>query len=108
VLREDASWVQRRVREAQMVRARLMRELEALELRPLESSANFVLVPVAGAERIAARMRATGVATRAVGELPGIGDALRITVGPSEMMDAVLCAHRTDLLSATAAVPGTP
>lgn len=108
VLREDASWVQRRVREAQMVRARLMRELEALELRPLESSANFVLVPVAGAERIAARMRATGVATRAFGELPGIGDALRITVGPWEMMDAVLRALRSELLSATAGLPGTP
>lgn len=99
-LREDAGWVQHRVRQAQVVRARLTRELEAMGLAPLESSANFVLVPVPGAERLAERMRAVGVATRAFGGLPGVGDALRITVGPWEMMEAVLSALSTELSSA--------
>jgi histidinol-phosphate/aromatic aminotransferase/cobyric acid decarboxylase-like protein len=69
-------------------------------LDPLPSSANFVMVPVAGAGRIGARMRELGVAVRPFVGLPQIsaplaatsGDALRITVGPREEIESMLSA----------------
>lgn len=89
-VREDLDWVRARVAEARAGRERLAAALIAMRLAPLPSAANFLLVPVDGAPRIARRLRELGVAVRPLVGLPGIGDALRITVGPWPMMEALL------------------
>jgi histidinol-phosphate aminotransferase len=91
-LTEDREWVAAHVREAIENRERLSGALRAMGLAPLPTAANFVLVPVpdaAGADRA---MRERGIAVRPFTALPRIGDALRISVGPWEMLDACLTA----------------
>ncbi len=96
-LTEDRVWVKDRVREAIANRDRLLDTLRAMGLDPLPSDANFVLVPVpdaAGADR---RMRERGVAVRPFTNLPRIGDALRISVGPWHLMEECVQTLRTVL-----------
>ncbi len=90
VLENDADWVRERAAEVIESRGRLAEELSILGCPPLESSANFVLVPVRDAARIESGMRARSVAVRAFTGLPGIGDAVRITVGPWDLMQRCL------------------
>lgn len=91
-LREDRDWVAGRVAEVRANRARFVASLERLGLAPLPSDANFVLVPVQDAAALTRRMRrgGSGVAVRPFVALPGIGDAVRITVGPWHMMESAL------------------
>ena len=60
--------------------------------QPIESSANFVLVPVSASRQIGSQMVRAGVAVRVLENLTGIGDALRISIGPWPMMDECLAA----------------
>ncbi len=94
VLDEDVPWMKARVAEARAIRERLRAELEAMGLRALPSDANFLLVPLPGAMQVAARMREREVNVRAFEDLTGLGDALRIGVGPWPMMEAALAALR--------------
>jgi histidinol-phosphate/aromatic aminotransferase/cobyric acid decarboxylase-like protein len=55
----------------------------------LPSAANFVGVPVPDAPAAAAALLEQGIAVRAFRRLPVVGDLLRITVGPSDVMDRV-------------------
>jgi len=71
-------------------RARFIEALRARGLAPLPSAANFVLVPVAHAVALAAKMRTGGVGVRPFERLHGIGDALRFTIGLAAMMEAAL------------------
>ncbi len=87
VLARDTGWVMERAAEVISNRKRLSFELTSLGCPPLESSANFVLVPVRDATRIESGMRARSVAVRAFTGLAGIGDAVRITVGPWDFME---------------------
>ena len=89
-LGEDLPWVRARVREAVENRERLAAGLRARGLAPLPSQANFLMVPVPGAAEVAARMRELGVAVRPFAALPSIGDALRISVGPWELLEECL------------------
>lgn len=89
-LTEDRDWVSARVREAIDNRERLAAALRALGLAPLPSEANFVLVPAPDAQRLDRELRELGVAVRPFTGLPGIGDALRISVGPWEMLETCL------------------
>jgi histidinol-phosphate aminotransferase len=93
-LENDIDWVTQRAAEAVANRERLCRELAALENPALPSGANFVLVPVGHAERVEAFMLDAGVAVRRFDRLPGIGDAVRITVGPWPLMEKCLDAFR--------------
>jgi histidinol-phosphate aminotransferase len=94
--------VSARVSEVVANRRRFTEELEVLGLRTPPSAANFVLVPLRGAGDVAARLRARGVAVRPFDGLPPIsdaladsgGEALRITIGPWDMMSAALVALR--------------
>jgi histidinol-phosphate aminotransferase len=97
VLSEDVPWMKARADEALANRSRLVRELEALGLKPLPSEANFVMVPLPGAPALAERMRQRDVNVRAFQGLTGIGDALRIGCGPWTMMEAALGALREAL-----------
>lgn len=93
-LENDTEWVAQRVAEAVANRERLSKGLAVLGNPALPSGANFVLVPVGSAERVEAVMRDAAVAVRRFDRLPGIGDAVRITVGPWPLMQKCLDAFR--------------
>ena len=93
-LDQDRAWVERGVAEVVDARAPFLRELEALGLAPIPSAANFVLVPMPGAKAKAAALRERGVAVRPFEALAGFGDALRISIGPREIMQRALDAMR--------------
>jgi histidinol-phosphate aminotransferase len=61
--------------------------LRELGLEPIQSGANFLLIPVSDSREIEARLRAESIAVRAFQDLSGIGDALRVTVGPWPTME---------------------
>lgn len=90
VLEEDMEWVAGTTRAAVANRRRFAAELSAAGHSPLESEANFVLVPVADAASIARKLRACGIAVRCFARLAGIGDAVRISIGPWPMMERCL------------------
>lgn len=89
-LREDVSWMRNLAAQAVKNRDRFADALRAQGFDPLPSAANFLLVPIADAARIARRMRERGIAVRPYPGLPDIGDALRITIGPWPMMELAL------------------
>jgi histidinol-phosphate aminotransferase len=93
-LREDRAWMKARVAEARDVRERLAGELRQLGLRPLPSAANFLCLPLVDAAGWGDQLLARGVRVRVLLGLPGLGDALRIGVGPWEAMEEVLAAMR--------------
>jgi histidinol-phosphate aminotransferase len=88
----DRAWVDEKVKEARVNRARFSVSLRGLGLEPIESRANFVLVPVSDSRETAARLARQGVAVRQLEKLGGIGDALRISIGPWPMMEDCLAA----------------
>jgi histidinol-phosphate aminotransferase len=91
-LTTDADWVAARVCDAVANRDRLAGELRAIGLAPLPSVANFLLVPTPRAFAIAKSLREKGIAIRPFRDLPGIGDAFRITAGPWPVMERALAA----------------
>jgi histidinol-phosphate aminotransferase len=93
-LTEDRVWVNERISDVIQSRQRLTEELRQLGLSPIPSLSNFILVPVKDAAALAKKMRQEGVAVRPFPQLKGIGDAVRISVGPWEMMEAALSALR--------------
>ena len=99
-LRDDLDWVRTHIAAVKENRTRFRAELSAAGIRSLPSDANFVLVPVTDAAAVTAHMRAAGVAVRPFPRLCGIGEAVRITVGPWPMMDAALAALRNALRTA--------
>jgi histidinol-phosphate aminotransferase len=93
-LRGDVPWVRRHVEQAVTLRERLATELGALGLAPLPSSANFLCVPVRDAEALGLALLKRGVRVRRFRQLPGIGDAIRVGIGPWEQMAALVTALR--------------
>ena len=93
-LRDDVDWMRARVHDVAESRARLTRALQALGMHPLESAANFVFIPVRDAALVAARTRAVGVAVRPFPAVHGVGDGVRVTVGPWPMMETAIAALR--------------
>jgi histidinol-phosphate aminotransferase len=93
-LREDLPWVRRHVEQVVTLRERLATELAALGLPPLPSSANFLCVPVPDAEALGSALLKRGVRVRRFRQLPGIGDAIRVGMGPWEQMAALVTALR--------------
>jgi histidinol-phosphate aminotransferase len=95
---DGLEWVRTHAALAVENRERLMAELRTLNMPPLPSSANFVFVPSARAVVLARRMRECGVLVRAFQGLPrdlaelarSNGEALRIGVGPWEIMEKVV------------------
>jgi histidinol-phosphate/aromatic aminotransferase/cobyric acid decarboxylase-like protein len=89
-LTSDVSWMREHTTRVVINRELFSEALRALGLSPLPSSANFVLVPVPDAKAVARRTRDRGVLVRDFAALPLVGDALRIGVGPWDMMAAAL------------------
>jgi histidinol-phosphate aminotransferase len=96
-LRDDLPWVRRHVEEALVIRERLRAALEGLGLRPLPSAANFLCVPVTDSAKLGAALLARGVKVRVLRALPGVGDAIRVGVGPWEQMQRLVSELREAL-----------
>lgn len=94
-LAEDVPWINDVVAETLSIRSRFVSTLTSLGYSSLPSDANFVLVPMANATVIAQRLLGQGVAVRSFANLPQIGDALRITIGPWDLMQRFLDAIET-------------
>ena len=93
-LREDVPWVRRHVAEALALRDRLRATLEGLGLHPLPSAANFLCIPVPDSAALGKALLARGIKVRVLRSLPGIGDAIRVGVGPWELMERLVAALR--------------
>jgi len=89
-LEDREEWIPAVVAEVRRSRARLGTELEARGFRPLPSGANFLLVPVPDAGAVTAALRDHGVAVRPFPGLEGVGDGVRVSVGPDDAVDAFL------------------
>jgi histidinol-phosphate aminotransferase len=95
---EDGAWMRERVVTANESRDRLLGALRARGCAPLDSAANFVLLPLASAQAAAAALRGRGIAVRVFESLDmpnrairdAGGSALRISVGPWPEMEALL------------------
>jgi histidinol-phosphate aminotransferase len=89
-LESDRSWVDERVKEVVANRLDFRAELAKRGFASLESSANFLLVPVDDCGGTASRLERAGIRVRAMPDLAGIGDAIRIAIGPWDMMQRCL------------------
>jgi histidinol-phosphate aminotransferase len=86
---EGRRWVDDHVLLAKASRRRLQDELSSRGIAFVPSYANFVLVPVPDAASTASLLADRGLTVRQFADLPGLGDAVRITVGPEPVMAAV-------------------
>jgi histidinol-phosphate aminotransferase len=89
-LESDRRWVTDRVANVVANRARFRRELAQRGVASLPSAANFVLVPVKDCAAVSEALRRRGIGVRALPSLPGVGDAVRIGVGPWDLMQRCL------------------
>jgi histidinol-phosphate aminotransferase len=89
-LENDRAWVTERVDEVIANRAHFRAELAKRGIGSLESSANFVLLPVNDCATTSRKLERGGICARSFRSLPGIGDAVRIAIGPWEMMQRCL------------------
>jgi len=89
-LENDRAWVTERVNEVIANRSRFRAELAQRGIGSLESSANFVLLPVNDSATASRKLERGGICARPFRDLPGIGDAVRIAIGPWEAMQRCL------------------
>jgi histidinol dehydrogenase len=83
-------WMRDRVAETKRNRTRLLGALQDSGISALPSEANFVLITGVDAVDTAARLERSGIYARVFRSLPGIGDAIRLTIGPWPVMDRAL------------------
>jgi histidinol-phosphate/aromatic aminotransferase/cobyric acid decarboxylase-like protein len=89
-LEDESGWVENGIAEVRESRSRVARALTDLGHTPLDSEANFLLVPVRDATRTTADLRRSGIAVRPFPNLPGLGDAIRVSVGRWDYMEPFL------------------
>jgi histidinol-phosphate aminotransferase len=91
-LRDESGWVERTTGECLANRERLRTEIEKRGVAQLPTSANFILLaaPSGRASEDAMALRAAGVQVRPFTGAPGLGDALRVTVGPWPLLERFL------------------
>ncbi|MGH7651063.1 MAG: pyridoxal phosphate-dependent aminotransferase [Gemmatimonadaceae bacterium] len=89
-LQNDRAWVRDRANEVVANRSRFDAALSALGIDSVESAANFVLVPVEDCAAASRKLERTGIRVRPLPDLPGIGDAIRIAIGPWDVMQRCL------------------
>ncbi|HEY1906401.1 MAG TPA: histidinol-phosphate transaminase [Myxococcaceae bacterium] len=93
-LAQDVGWVRERVAEAVSIRDRLRGALESLGLRALPSAANFLCLPVPDSAGLGKALLGRGIKVRVLRALPGVGDAIRVGVGPWEQMERLVATLR--------------
>jgi histidinol-phosphate aminotransferase len=97
-VRDASGWTPKVVAECLTNRSRLFAELARRGLRALESSANFILFAAPSVSfggsgpDDAAALRENGIQVRPFKDIPDLGDALRVTVGPWPLMERFLAA----------------
>jgi histidinol-phosphate aminotransferase len=93
-VRDASGWTAKVVAECLVNRRRLSEELTKRGLRALESCANFILfaAPSGSAADDMAALREDGVQVRPFRDIPDLGDALRVTVGPWALLERFLAA----------------
>jgi histidinol-phosphate/aromatic aminotransferase/cobyric acid decarboxylase-like protein len=93
-VRDPSRWTPKVVAECLANRERLASELAQRGIRALESSANFILfaAPSGSGADDAAALRDDGVQVRPFRDIPELGDALRVTVGPWPLLERFLAA----------------
>ena len=96
-LRDDATWVAAQAARSVEAREAFVRALTAAGIAVLPSRANFVLLPVPAAARVTATLAVEAIAVRAFPALPGIGDAVRVTVPRVDDQPRVLAAFERAL-----------
>jgi histidinol-phosphate aminotransferase len=89
-LKDDRGWMRDRADEVIANRSRFRASLEERGIESLESAANFVLIPVDDCADTSTRLERSGIRVRGLPDLPGIGDAIRVAIGPWEMMERCL------------------
>ncbi|MBK6487570.1 MAG: histidinol-phosphate aminotransferase family protein [Gemmatimonadetes bacterium] len=86
---EDLAWVQHGAARIVDIRERFIAALHAAGLSPLNSAANFVLLPVSDSRAAMRALRDRGILVRHFTGLSGIGDALRISLADWPVMERV-------------------
>ncbi len=101
-LAEGWPWVRDIVERTRRNRERLARELAARGLAVLPGAANFLLAATGpgGAAALKSALADRGIGVRAFRELDGVGDAIRVTVGPWPLMERFLGALDAALAAA--------
>jgi histidinol-phosphate/aromatic aminotransferase/cobyric acid decarboxylase-like protein len=94
-LENDRTWVADRIADVAANRTRFSQELARRDIQSLPSAANFVLLPVKNCAVVTEQLRSLGIGVRALPSLPVIGDAVRIGIGPWELMQRCLDALGT-------------
>jgi histidinol-phosphate aminotransferase len=89
-LRMDEAWMRDTVATTQDIRRRFIEALRSLGFAPLPSDANFVLIPLSDAGIAKRALFTRNISVRAFTALPGIGNALRVTLAPWPVMEQVL------------------
>jgi len=89
-VQQDGDWMREEVEATLDRRARFVQALRHAGYAPLPSHTNFLLVPVANAMELAEELLRVEVAVRPFRDLPVVGDALRITVGPDEAVQRIV------------------
>jgi histidinol-phosphate aminotransferase len=89
-LDSDRAWVSEHVEEAVANRTRFRAELATRGIGSLESSANFVLIPVNDCAASSQKLERAGICARPLRDLAGIGDAMRVAIGPWDLMQRCL------------------
>jgi histidinol-phosphate aminotransferase len=92
VLSEPRSheWMRSRVDETIAVRERFTAALSGAGIVIPPSAANFVLIPVRHPQRVAETLLEQRIAVRTFDQLPVVGNAIRVTIGPWDVMRRVL------------------
>ena len=83
-----------RADETRRLRNRLLAALADAGVSALPSDANFVLIVGVDATAVAAKLAASGIRVRELQGLTGIGNAIRLTVGPWPVMERVVAILR--------------
>jgi histidinol-phosphate aminotransferase len=93
-VRDASGWMTKVVAECLANRRRLRDELARRGVAQLDSSANFILLaaPSGSSADDANALRDDGVQVRPFKQIPELGDALRVTVGPWPLLERFLAA----------------
>ncbi|HUQ20753.1 MAG TPA: histidinol dehydrogenase [Gemmatimonadaceae bacterium] len=87
-------WMRDRVAETKNIRERFLTALSDNGISALQSDANFVLITGINAVDTAAALERVGIHVRLLRALNGIGDAIRISIAPWNVMERALIVLR--------------